>query len=204
MSEELDSEMELYGVSPNAIAVIMILVTFFLPVGEANLIPYGGIHGFSFIYSALWMILPSQGLSSLWLMMNPLIWMVTAWLTIPLCSLNLLYIRQLWRHYMGYSNKGSVLWVGLLSLMVPSIISLYVTYLGFPVGLVLPIPIQFICGLVLLYKFREPELISAWAGIYLDLSWWSTQAKGVQSTSSKLPSLSQLLEDHEADWLEGW
>jgi len=204
MSKELDSEMELYGVSPNAIVVIMIFITFFLPVGGANLIPYGGVHGFSFIFSALWMILPSAGLSSLWLMMNPLIWVATIWLTIPLCSLNLLYIRQLWRHYMGYCNKGSVLWIGLLSLMVPSIISLYVTYLGFPVGLVLPIPIQFICGLVFLYKFREPELISAWAGIYLDLSWWSIQAKEVKHASTKLPSLSKLLEDHEADWLEGW
>ena len=204
MSKELDSEMELYGVSPNAIAIVMALVTLVLPVGGLNLIHIGMTGGSSFIYSALWVIFPSQGLNSLWLLMNPLFWISAVWATMPLCLLNLLYVRQLWRHYMGYSTKGSVLMVGLLSLIVPTAISIYITFGGLPLGVITPVPIQFVCGLVFLHRFREPELVSPWAGIYLDLSWWASEIMTEPQTPARLPSLSKLLEDHEADWLEGW
>ncbi|TFG32369.1 hypothetical protein EU527_10220 [Candidatus Thorarchaeota archaeon] len=204
MSEELNSELELYGVSPGTVAVIMILVTLFLPVGGVNLVnPIPSLSGGlpPFIYSALWAIFLGD-IMSLWYLFNPLYFLSIIWLTIPLSLMNILYIRQILRYFMGSSSRYSVVMVGLLSLIVPTILSLYITLAGFPLGLVIPIPIQFVTGLVLLHKFREPELIAPWSGVYIDWSWWRSERRRGKDESSKIPSFSQRLVDHEADWLE--
>jgi len=197
--------MELYGVSPSNITIIMVLVTLFFPVGGFNLIEYGTYEASGanpFVYSTLYVIFINEGLSSLWRVFDPFLWLSTIWLTIPLTLLNLLYVRQIWRHFMGYSTKSGALFVGLLSLVVPPCISIYISYMGFPFGLIVPIPLQFICGLVLLNKFREPELISPWTGMDIDWSWWRSGYRKDNYTNLKLPSFSQRLQDHEADWLE--
>ncbi len=204
MPKQLDSEMELYGVSPYAITILIVLVTLALPIGGIISLPYGLNNGFYLIYSALWIVFPSEGLRGLWRMMNPAFWASAIWVTIPLCILNILFIRQIWRYYMGYSAKSSVQMVGMLSLIAPSLISLYITYAGFSIGMIVPIPIQYVCGLVFLHKFREPELISPWSGIHLDLSWWGISFPTEPDTDTGLPSFSKRLIDHEADWLEGW
>lgn len=204
MSEDIPSEMELYGVSPGTIAVIMIVVTIFLPLGGVNLVnPIQSMSGGMppFIYSVLWGIFIGN-ISSLLYIFNPIYYLSTIWFTVPLCLFNILYVRQILRYFMGLSSRDSAIMVGLLSLIVPTIMSLYITQAGFPFGLIIPIPIQFVIGLIFLYKFREPELIAPWSGIYIDWSWWRSERRRGKDESSKIPLFSQLLVDHEADWLE--
>ncbi len=204
MSQELDSEMELYGAGPNTFAIIMILVTLVFPVGGLNLIHLGNSGATPFIYSVLWLVFINDGLMGLWYFFSSFYWIAAIWITIPLSLLNLLYIRQLWRYYMGFCTSDSAMLVGLSSLIVPPVVSVYITYIGFPLGLIIPFPFQFICGSILLHKFQEPELVSPWAGIYLDMSWWSLENSSESVPNPQLPLYSTLLEDHEADWLEGW
>jgi len=63
-----------------------------------------------------------------------------------------------------------------MSLIFPTLIGLVTSILlGFSYSAYLyihPIPIQFVAGLAFLYRFREPENISAWSGQFIDWSWW--------------------------------
>ncbi|MHA2359765.1 MAG: hypothetical protein ACXAB5_05805, partial [Candidatus Thorarchaeota archaeon] len=67
-----------------------------------------------------------------------------------------------------------------------------------------PLRGHFIVGFLLLYKFREPELISPWEGYFLDLSWWIRQLYSIHEPNQKVINLTKLLMDHDADWLEEW
>lgn len=209
MTEVLDSEEELYGISPRAIAVVMFFVTVFLPVGGLNLVDYNLVNYEAsemppFLYSISWILRLDQGLPGFWSLFNPLFLASAIWFTLPLSLLNILYVRQIFRYFAGLSSQGSAVMVGLLSLLVPTIVSVYITQAGLSFGLIIPIPIQFVIGLVFLHRFREPELTAPWSGIYIDWCWWKSELRRDNYRTTKAPSLSRQLADHEADWLEGW
>ena len=145
-TDEYSTEMELYGVRPGVIAVIMFFVSF--------IFPFGFFADETGMPIALIMIL-----------VNPFIYL-------PLTLLNILYAIWIVRYYQAKASKDSTLILGLLSIILPTVVVLYLTSLLGEFVIVYPIPIQFIVGLIIMWRIEGPEVISPWSGMRLDLSWW--------------------------------
>ena len=154
-TDEFSTEPELYGVSPGIIRMIMIIVTVFSPLGfiPMNYGMFGVFNMLPGIYGLFWIIV------------NPFSYL-------PLCLFNILYVRQLVRYYQAKSSRDSVHLIGLLSIMLPTVIILYVSGMLGSFAILYPIPLQFLIGLVIMRRIEGPEVISPWSGMRLDLSWW--------------------------------
>jgi len=146
------TEIELYGVDPGVIRLIMIIVTVLSPFGF--FLGNYGIFGFYYgIYGLFWILL------------NPFVYL-------PLCLLNILYAHRLVRYFQATGSRDSVYLIGLLSVLLPTLIILYVSGMFGSFVILYPIPLQFLIGLILLHRIEGPEVISPWSGMRLDLSWW--------------------------------
>ena len=176
MSKE-DSDYELFGTSPGVIAFFMILISVLVPIGIVPTFPYlifgVPVEANFVVYGLFWFWFPDINLY----MMNVLLLItgVTFWYTLPLNLFNYLYIVQIIRYYRGKCTRYSVIWVGLLSLVIPFLFSLVVTAFMIPGNVftfIGPIPIQFIAGLVFLFKIEGPEMTSPWKGDLVDRAWW--------------------------------
>ena len=150
------TEMELYGVNPGVIRLIMIVVTVFSPLGFIPLEHIGLFGIYSVMPGPYWIFN---------IIVNPFAYL-------PLCLLNILYVRQLVRHYQGRSSSDSVHLIGLLSIILPTVIILYISGMFGSFVILYPIPLQFLIGLVIMHRLEGPEVISPWSGMRLDLSWW--------------------------------
>jgi len=198
--DDPDDLLELYGTSPYVIDIFMFIVTVFLPIGGINLM-------FNFqnqapqLYSAFWLV---QNLNDFWSISNIGKMLSTIWMTVPLCSFNFLFVIQINRFFSNTASRDVALMYGILSMIAPTVITIYllITY-EFPF-IVTPIPIQFFIGVILLYKFRGPDYVSPWKGYFLDWSWWIRRRHSMHDTESKVINLTNLLMQHDADWLEGW
>lgn len=165
MSEEIDSDLELYGIGPRVIAIFMIMITL-LPLG---IMPIG--EEFWIMYTVFWVLVIHPPFIIFDITMFAFLWIV-----IPLYVFSILYIRQIVRFFYGKSSRDSALMCGLISILFPTLVGIGATILlGLPYSsslIVYPIPIQFLAGLVFLYRFREPENVSAWSGQFINWSWW--------------------------------
>ncbi|TFG99104.1 hypothetical protein E4H12_03865 [Candidatus Thorarchaeota archaeon] len=177
MTGEEDPDLELYGTSPGVIAFFMILISLIAPIG---IIPFnawvvlGGGIGYSnlMIYSLIWSYSPDLYIP---FALMPIFTLSNIWLTIPLTILNLAYIRQIIHHYRGKCTRYSAIWIGILSITIPTLIVLATTGILFPSGPLIfigPIPIQFIVGLIFMFKYPGPEMTSPWRGDLVDRHWW--------------------------------
>lgn len=143
----------------------MIMITLFplgvMPVGEE----------FWITYSVFWILVISPPYIIFDIMMFGFLWLI-----IPLYIFSILYIRQIVRFFYGISSRDSALMCGLLSILFPTLVGIGASVLlGLPYRsylYIFPIPVQFLAGLVFLYRFREPENVSAWSGQFMDWSWW--------------------------------
>jgi len=142
--------------------IITVLPLGALPIGQRDWL----------VYSIFWIILFRFPFAILF----DISMLFFLWLIVPLYIFSILYIRQIARFFYGKSSRDSALMCGLISLIFPTLIGLGTSILlGFSYSAYLyiyPIPIQFIVGLVFLYRFREPENVSAWSGQFIDWSWW--------------------------------
>jgi hypothetical protein len=164
-TDEYRTEMELYGVSPGVIAIIMLIVTLLSPTGiflESTNPWYSPV-----IYSFVWVYQFGAYVMSGFRMFN-----YDLLLTLPLCVLHLAYAYWIVRHYQGKSSGYSAAMIGVLSILLPTSLVLFFTGLFGPPVILFPIPMQFIAGLVILWRIEGPEVISPWSGLRLDLSWW--------------------------------
>jgi len=140
------TEIELYGVSPGVIALIMFIVSLIFPLG--------------FIATEI-------GIPIFLIMV-----LFYPFIFLPLTILNILFVIWIVRYYQAKASKNSVLMLGLLSIILPTMFALYITGLFGQFMVIYPIPIQFIVGLIILWRIEGPEVISPWSGMRLDLSWW--------------------------------
>ncbi|MGY5859137.1 MAG: hypothetical protein RTU63_07195 [Candidatus Thorarchaeota archaeon] len=172
MTGEEDPDLELYGTSPGVIAFFMILISLIVPIG---VIPFNAwmLFGFgasdSLIYSLLWFYTPGLYIPYFAI---PLFMLLNFWLTIPLTIFNIAYIRQIVQYYRGRCTRYSAIWVGMLSLTFPTLFSLVLTAPSFGTTFIGPIPIQFIAGLIFLFKYPGPEMTSPWRYDLSERSWW--------------------------------
>ena len=94
------------------------------------------------------------------------------WLTIPLSILNLLYLWQMVRYYQGKSTRFRAVLLGVLSITLPTILSLTTTGIINPFIIFIfigPLPIQFLVGLIIMYRVPGPDLPSAFSSEMEDL-----------------------------------
>ena len=184
-TDRYSTEMELYGVSPGVIGLIMVIVTLFSPLG---FIPMESIGMFGF-YSVM------PGIYGLfWIFVNPFIYL-------PLCLLNMLYVHRLVRYYQARSSRDSVHLIGLLSILLPTLIILYIFGMFGTLVIVYPIPLQFIIGLIIMHRVEGPEVISPWSGMRLDLSWWKSRRPKRKSDWD--PFDEEMKSSEKKDHLEG-
>jgi hypothetical protein len=170
MTEQIDEEtyLELYGVSPRVIVFIMGIITWVIPFGAYYIVlnpdyPEQGIAGvmgflFSIDFNSWLPYVTYQNLPMMYVAVN-------------LGFFNILFVYWMYRYYNGKSTKNSAISVGALSLVIPLIIAMIFPgyIIGYYVG---PIPLQFFCGLYIMYKIPGPELRSPWAGQFMDYSWY--------------------------------
>jgi len=179
MVDEEDPDLELIGTSPGVIAFFMILISLIVPIGIIPMNAFmviGGSLGFGYpnflIYSLVWCYAPEFPLSYGQI---PLFMLVNIWLTLPLTIFNILYIRQIIRYYQGKCTRYSAVWVGMLSIVLPTLVALSTSGILVPNSefiFIGPIPIQFVAGLYFLRKYPGPEMTSPWVGNLDDNSWW--------------------------------
>ncbi len=197
--EVSDDRLELYGTSPFSINLLMVLVTLFFPIGGVNLI-YNFDQMPPMIYSAFW-VFPG---TTFWSLFKPWELLSTIWITIPLCTFNFLFMYEINRFFSDTASRDIALLYGILSVIAPSAISLFLWTEHILSYIITPIPIQFLVGVYLLYKFRDPDYISPWAGYFIDWSWWERQKYDINDPEARVINLSKLLMEHDADWLEGY
>jgi hypothetical protein len=193
-TDEYSTEMELYGVSPYVIGFIIFLVTVLVPHGfipEWVGLPWGVL--WSMIYSVFYAI---KGHSIVFLSIEEIFSLI------PFILLNLFYAYWIVRYYQGKRSGFAVVAIGLLSLFLP----LFLANLFFLLGLasfrlIIPIPIQFMVGLIVLWRIEGPEVISPWSGIRLDFSWWKW--KRAKRMKIEEPEKSEKKTTEREDWLEG-
>ena len=170
-TDEYLTEVELYGVSPSIIAVIMFPLTLLniLYVFMTSMFDY--LFYIWFVFSAV----PLHILFGIWIV----------------------------RYYQAKSSKDSVLILGILSVILPTLIHLFVSTFAFAFSgiyvIILPFPLQFLVGLIILQRIEGPEVISPWSGMRLDLSWWK---RGHPKKKSDWDPLAmERNETSEDDWL---
>ena len=192
--DEYSTEMELYGVSPTIIGMVMFAITMIVPFGFVSDwigFPWGVIW-FPMIYSLFWgfghyrfFIFSIQD--------------ITAFL--PFTLLNWLYVYWIVRYYQAKRTGFAVIAVGLLSLFLPGAVTvLWSLLIVGHLVIIYPLPIQFILGLLILRRIEGPELISPWSGVRLDFSWWKW--KQAPRTKIEEPVETESETSTEEEWLE--
>ncbi|MHA1949905.1 MAG: hypothetical protein ACXAAO_13750 [Candidatus Thorarchaeota archaeon] len=162
MSDVEDSYSEFYGVSPRLIATIMILVTVIVPIGYIPagaiilLIPSIHVYG---TFGLFWFLGSGFDINTGFHFLQPPLMVYTLFLSI----FNILYVLQVVKYYQGKTTNQRVLLVGAVSLIYPALLVLITAAIVLlplqMIHVIWPIPIQFIIGLILLYKIPGPELI---------------------------------------------
>ena len=163
VSELEGSRPELFGVNPRVIAILMILVTIIVPFGY---LPPPSIIFFSIhaemgtgIYGLFWFFGSAIDFGYGYFGFHVLSGGLTI-LAIVLSIFNILFAHEVVRYYQGKISQKQVLFIGVVSLIFPNLFK----FIPFPIaifGIIWPIPIQFITGLLLLYKIPGPEFETA-------------------------------------------
>jgi len=208
---DAESEMELYGVSPRVIGFIMIIITLITPIGivltTGTLVALTGWWRTPFTYGLLWVY---EWSSYSYFVFSRIYFLdlFYLWFLIPLNTFSILFVRQIIRYYSGKSSHESVVMVGILSVIFPSLLwflasfRLALLFGSFNFGIIIPLPIQFIAGMIFLRKFEGPEVISPWPGQFIDWSWWVRLKAKWSNRAVDIIEMHLEEEQEEIDWLE--
>lgn len=156
------TDYDLIGTSPSVILRLMIFVTLLVPLGYAS-------PGFSSIILFWWY--PAVGVYGLlwflgygWDFNRGLHFLQSSVIvpTLVLSIFNIFFVYQIWKYYQRKTTMRYVLKIGVVSLIFPPLLSLIPSVFIIPlfmIGIVWPIPIQFIIGLIILHKVPGPEVV---------------------------------------------
>jgi hypothetical protein len=195
--DEYSTEMELYGVSPAIIGMIIFSITLVVPYGfvpDWVGFPWGATLWNNTVYSLFWGCY--SGYSFFVLTINEILTLL------PFTFLNLLYAYWIVQYYQAKRSGFAVVAIGFLSLLLPFLI-VVINFLlvGPPLHFIYPIPVQFILGLLILKRIEGPDVISPWSGVRLDLSWWKW--KHARRTRSDTQAEREKETSEKEDWLDG-
>ncbi|MHA2432238.1 MAG: hypothetical protein ACXADO_03315 [Candidatus Thorarchaeota archaeon] len=162
--ESVSQSDDLYGVSPVLIAEIMAIVIVLVPYGAIpREVSWMFLQGFFYpetvFYSVLWVFTPRTYDPFLIVVLRPDI----LWFTLPYSLFNIVFALKVVRYFQGRVRKLTVIIFGFISLIVPSVLLtvwLSIGSLEFVVpGVIWPIPVQFLVGIILVHFIRGPEPI---------------------------------------------
>ena len=183
---------DMFGTSPRIIGLIMFIVTALFPYAVYTVDVFVPLLGYVApgIYSLFWVMAYNYiGLVFLY--------PVGIMLGIP----GLLYVVWMVRYYGGKTSRSSTIIVGGISVLIPLLVTLFTTNLELAGLYAGPLPIQFVIGLIILYRIEGPELQTPWEGQIISESWWkrpryryeASESSGEQRTSP---------EEKKKDWLD--
>lgn len=151
--------LDMYGVSPYVIGFIMTLVSLLSPYASYHVeFLFFGFFLQPGLYAPIWVLLYSMpfGLH----FMNPYYVLGSLSMAIP----NLFFLFWIVRYYQGKTSRFSTIVLGGISVLLPLAVAISQTNLAL-VGIYSgPLPIQFIIGLIVLYRIEGPELEAVWEG----------------------------------------
>lgn len=166
-SRKEDEYLDMYGVSPCMIAFLMTLVTLLSPYASYHVeFVFFGFFIMPGLYAPAWVWF--YGFSPGIHFLNPFFSFTTFLLGIP----NLVFLVWIIRYYQGKTSRFNAITVGAVSVLFPLLVALSSLNLEFLTVYNGPVPIQFIIGLVLLYRIEGPELKTAWEGQLHNQKWW--------------------------------
>ncbi|MFQ5831835.1 MAG: hypothetical protein ACE5H4_03955 [Candidatus Thorarchaeota archaeon] len=154
---------ELYGVSPTQIAEIMIIITLLVPYGVIPRdLSWMFLQDFFYpedvFYSLLWVFTPRPYDPFLIAFIRPDVLLFT----VSFSVFNMVFALKVVRFYQDWGSKSTVIVYGLVSLIMPSImLTVWLSITSFPfavLGVVWPLPIQFLVGIGLVHFVRGPVL----------------------------------------------
>ena len=171
-ADEFHTEMELYGVSPGIIALIM------FPLTILNI-------AYAFMTAMF------DGLLYMW-------FVITA---VPLNILFAVWFVRYYQAKSS-KDSALILGILSVTVptLVHLFVTLYVFALTYVYVIIPPFPLQFFVGLVILHRIDGPEAISPWSGMRLDLSWWKWGQRKKKSDWDPIPT--EKSESSEDDWLK--
>jgi hypothetical protein len=160
MADVRPSEPVLVGVSPGVIAIFMTLLTLIVPLGffTSNIIVLFDWYIGPGVYALFWAFghtpwswgaIPFHFFSLSFLK-----------LAFTLGIFNIIYVVQIVRYYQGKVSKRNVIITGLISLIFPTLFAFISTAISLGpalIGFVLPIPAQFLAGLIFVQMLPGPE-----------------------------------------------
>jgi hypothetical protein len=160
MTDVRDSKPELVGVSPGVIAFFMTILTLIVPLGffTSNIIVLFDWYIGPGVYALFWAFghtpwswgaIPFHFFSIRFLKF-----------AFTLGIFNILYVVQIVRYYQGKASRRNVIIIGLISLIFPTLFAYASTAISLApalVGFVIPIPAQFIAGLIFVLMLPGPE-----------------------------------------------
>jgi len=196
--DEFATESELYGVSPGVVAIIMFIVTSIFPIG---FIPETTFLFEPMIYSIFWIFPLGPNFFEFPFGMMPVVFLnpFIIFLTLPLTILNIAFAIWVVRYYKGQTSRYTVAMIGMLSVVLPVALVIYLSAMSGTFMLVYPIPIQFIVGLIMLWRIEGPDMISPWSGMRLDLSWWK---RGGEKRKRDWDPFEEEKKARKENWLE--
>ncbi len=185
----------MYGVSPCIIGFLMGIVTLLSPFASYHTEFFSfGIFILPGLYAPIWIWFYSwpPGLYVL----NPTFTFGSLVLAIP----NLFFLAWIIRYYQGKTTRYNAISVGAVSVVFPLIVALSTLNLELLTVFNGPVPIQFIIGLIVLYRIEGPELRTPWEGQLQRQNWWERPRHKYPSPEPDSTSEEEL--EDEDDWLE--
>ena len=154
LTNENEPEPELFGTNPGIIAFVMVLFSVIVALG---ILPM----------SILFVSMFIEGHIDPMFIDDYLLFAYSPALLVPLNICNIAYIWKMVHYYRGDCTRNFVIWVGMLSITLPTIFAIVLIGFLTPSQSLLaisPIYLPFIFGIILMYRKPRPELISPWQG----------------------------------------
>jgi hypothetical protein len=107
---------------------------------------------------------------------------------LPLLCLRLVPVLQMVNYYRGSSTRKRTALIILIGdgIFLPGNIVALITFLSLPGWLLIPLPIQMIVGLLILWRAPVPEPTKPWAEQEESRHWWTEHKKSSEEESESL------------------
>jgi hypothetical protein len=151
------------GYKPDIIALLMLILTFLFPT-SIIILSHPENEFAAYIIAATWMIflgspIPTNGGGS---SMPPTVNPYNLFQNFPITIVRLIFVFLMYRYFQGKTSKTYVFLIGIISEIVPIWLSLP-TIIS-PTQLLIPLPILFPVGLILIYAIKPDKVLGPWEG----------------------------------------
>lgn len=110
--------------------------------------------------------------------MPPFYMLYSAIMSLPMHIPKFAFVYMIYRYYMGKTTRNRAIIVGLISEIwwwIPNLIIMMMIMMTSPYGyysLILPIPILFLFGIIIMLKIPAPDIETPWKDFKEKADWW--------------------------------